>query len=203
MGCDGTVCNEQVARQILPAKEIARIWERSEYDEDEQVWVLPRIKPRASYTSDSCKLPLLAAPNITGDGSSAGVDDDVSGKTSGRKDRRRLGGRSRGASGVGGEIKSSTCEVDDYDSNRGAESSSGGSYIRTPASARVGVRVENGGREERRKTRSSGRYSEDRPLRWGGDEIAPKEENGEKTDPFSSTDTPPYGSNLCTCEVAF
>ncbi|CAM9785038.1 unnamed protein product, partial [Hapterophycus canaliculatus] len=65
---------EQVARQILSSKEIARIWERGEYNEDDQTWVLPHIKPRASYAGDSCKLPLLAPPSALHSGG-GGIDE--------------------------------------------------------------------------------------------------------------------------------
>lgn len=74
-----------MARQILPSKEIARIWERGEYDEDEQAWILPHIKPRASYAGDICKLPLIAGPPVGaggGGGGGVGVGDDASSQAS-------------------------------------------------------------------------------------------------------------------------
>lgn len=106
----------QVARQLLSSKEIARIWERGEYNEDEQTWVLPRIKPRASYIGDPCKLPLLAPPGSgsgsrasvsigggsaagSGGGSGSGSRASVSGKEGGSAKRRRSvvgGGRGGG-----------------------------------------------------------------------------------------------------------
>lgn len=100
----------QVARQLLSSKEIARIWEKGEYNEDEQTWVLPRIKPRASYIGDPCKLPLLAPPGSGsgsrvsvsiggGTGAGSGSRASVSGKEGGGAKRRRAtaaGGRGGG-----------------------------------------------------------------------------------------------------------
>lgn len=99
--CPARVANLQVARQLLSSKEIARIWERGEYNEDEQTWVLPRIKPRASYVGDPYKLPLLTPPGaVNGGGGSSGSGSrvSVSGKDGGSAKRRRSVAGGRGGS---------------------------------------------------------------------------------------------------------
>lgn len=71
------VAINKVARQLLTSKEIARIWERGEYDENEQACVLPCIRLRPSYAAGNpCKLPLLGPP-------SEGIDGDTISLTSG------------------------------------------------------------------------------------------------------------------------
>lgn len=86
----------QVARQLLSSKEISRIWERGEYNEDEQTWVLPRIKPRGSYIGDPCKLPLLAPPGAVNGSGGGGSRASVSSKEGSSAKRRRSVAGSRG-----------------------------------------------------------------------------------------------------------
>lgn len=51
---------EQVVRLLLPTKEISRVWERAEYNEAEELWDLPRIRPRSTSVHESSyKLPSL------------------------------------------------------------------------------------------------------------------------------------------------
>lgn len=159
----------QVARQILTSKEIARIWERGEYNEDDQTWVLPRIKPRASYIGDPCKLPLLAPPGSINSGGS-GIDEDTnynqaSRGSSARKDKRRGGGRSGG-----GEVRVSTS------GGGGAVESDGRSGSKVSA-----LPGNEGGSGKRRRSVAGGRGGvEDRPPRRAGEETAPKDGGGGK-----------------------
>ncbi|CBN76893.1 conserved unknown protein [Ectocarpus siliculosus] len=166
---------EQVARQILSSKEIARIWERGEYNEDDQTWILPHIKPRGSYVGDPCKLPLLAPPGaLHGDGG-GGFDGDTNSPASGRmssakKDRRRGGGRSeagdtRASISGGGQLEGS--------GSRGRIGS------RASVSGKGGGGGERGGSGIRRASITGRGANEDRPpRRAGGEEAAPKEGGG-------------------------
>ncbi|CAM9424747.1 unnamed protein product, partial [Ectocarpus fasciculatus] len=166
---------EQVARQILSSKEIARIWERGEYNEDDQTWVLPHIKPRGSYVGDPCKLPLLAPPGALHGGGGGGFDEDTNSPASGRmssarKDRRRGGGRSEA-----GDTRASM--------SGGGQLEGGGSRGRIGSRASVsgkgGGGGERGGSGNRRGSTTGRGANEDRPpRRAGGEEAAPKEGGG-------------------------
>ncbi|CAB1120143.1 unnamed protein product [Ectocarpus sp. CCAP 1310/34] len=166
---------EQVARQILSSKEIARIWERGEYNEDDQTWILPHIKPRGSYVGDPCKLPLLAPPGALNGGGGGGFDGDTNSPASGRmssarKDRRRGGGRSEA-----GDTRASI--------SGGGQLEGGGSRGRIGSRASVsgkgGGGGERGGSGNRRGSITGRGANEDRPpRRAGGEEAAPKEGGG-------------------------
>lgn len=159
----------QVARQILPSKEIARIWERGQYDENEQAWVLPRIKPRGSYVGDPYKLPLLAPPGAV---SGSGIDDDANsqasgGGGSGRQDQ----GRGAGGRGLGGDARGGAGGV-------GVES--GGSGGKIPVSGKKGAGDGGGGADgdevggRRRSVAGNRRNNEDQSPRRVMEEVMPK-----------------------------
>ncbi|CAM9218014.1 unnamed protein product [Chrysoparadoxa australica] len=57
---------EQVVSAILPAKEISRIWERAVYNELDETWELPPIKPRSSFALASHKLPCINGSDLPG-----------------------------------------------------------------------------------------------------------------------------------------
>lgn len=175
--CRPVVTVLQVARQILSSKEIARIWERGEYNEDDQTWILPHIKPRGSYVGDPCKLPLLAPPGALHGGGGGGFDEDTNSPASGRmssarKDRRRGGGRSEA-----GDTRASM--------SGGGQLEGGGSRGRIGSRASVsgkgGGGGERGGSGNRRGSTTGRGANEDRPpRRAGGEEAAPKEGGGGK-----------------------
>lgn len=129
----------QVARQLLSSKEIARIWERGEYNEDEQTWVLPRIKPRASYIGGPCKLPLLAPPGaVNGGGGGSGSGSRASATNGGS------GSRASVSSKEGGSAKR----------RRSVVESRGGNEERPPRRAGEEAAPKEGGGEGRRLTAS-------------------------------------------------
>lgn len=156
-----------MARQILSSKEIARIWERGEYDEDEQTWILPRIKPRPTYSSDACKLPFLPTPGSV----NGTVDNDAGSQAGGgggagttRKDRRREGAG-------GGNISAG-----------GVEGGGGGGGRRVSVLKTGNVGGDGGGSGEegdgRRRSVVRSRPNENRPPRQTGEDVAPKEGGG-------------------------
>lgn len=134
--------------------------------------MLPRIKPRASYFSEPCKLPLLAPPGSAPSGSVRGGIDDDMGQSGGRKDRKRGGG----GRSAGSEVRGSVC-------GSALDAVSGG--VRVPISGKAGRLDGGGGGEEgrgkRRSIAGSGRSgNEDRPPRRE-EEVAPKEGGGGET----------------------
>lgn len=57
---------EQLANMFLTPSELGKVWERAEWDEDRDVWLLPRIRPRKDFTP--LQLPDLGTPTLGGGG---------------------------------------------------------------------------------------------------------------------------------------
>lgn len=126
--------------------------------------MLPRIKPRASYAGDPCKLPLLPTSNTatpSGGGPSVGLAvDNANSQASGeegRKDRRQGGGRGvRGSMGGGLEGSSSGGGEGGAESNGRRRSVVNGSGADNrpprPSAAEEMVTKEGGGGERERRT---------------------------------------------------
>lgn len=130
------------------------------------MWVLPRIKPRASYAGDPCKLPLLAPPGPINSGGS-GIDEDANNQasrsSSARKDMRRVCGRSGE-----GEVRTTM--------SGGGTMEGGGRRA-----SKVSLPGNEGGSGKRRRSVGGGRGGDDdRPPRRAGEETAPKEGGGGK-----------------------
>lgn len=172
----------QVARQILSPKEIARIWERSEYDEEEQIWVLPRIKPRSSFGGETCRLPLLTRANSVGNGC-ATHEEDASGQSSGgRRERRRTGARTSVGSGGGQPNASSGAGSAIRARSSGATTGTGGGTSRSNgAHGRISLSADlrpgaDEGDEGNRKNKRSFCSSSDRSPRKPGSGAGLKED---------------------------
>jgi hypothetical protein len=85
---------EQVVRLVLSTKEINSIWERSEYNEEEELWVLPpklvnKLKNSFQGGTDGYRLPQIG--NASNSNSTADVTSASSDRESGSadKDKRR------------------------------------------------------------------------------------------------------------------
>lgn len=149
------------------------------------MWVLPRIKPRASYAGEQLKLPLLPTPRAVVS-SAGGIGEDVGGLADGgggaiggKKDRRRAGGgghrsevrRSVSGGGMdGGSGSSPPCgrvtamnRAGNTDGECDGDGGSGSGDGRKRRSSTAGRK--NGAGEDRLPRRSEGEFA---PKEGGG-----------------------------------